>query len=132
MRSSRPSRGWALVGAFAALLAVGLIAPGTATAGCEHPGERPRFDLNLDPDPGPGAAAPVPAPKPCTGPSCSNRSAPAPTSAARPLLRLEQWGLAAEAPPIPDARPIAWAVEDAAARPIRLAPSIFHPPRSPR
>lgn len=134
MRSSRPSRRvWAIVGAFTTLLAIGLIAPTPAEAGCGHTTERPAVGLGvLRLDEAPRSADQAPPPKPCSGPSCSNKSAPVSTSTPAPPPRVELWGLVSESPSPVAADPIARAHEDARVRPARVAIAIFHPPRLPR
>ena len=136
MRSFWPSRRvWAIAEAFTTLLAIGLIAPAQAQADCKHPSDRPAFGLSLGAGHlggSPEATEQAPPPKPCSGPSCSNKSAPTPTSAPTPPPRVELWGLAAETPPLGPLDSSAWALEEARERPIRLAIPFFHPPRPSR
>ena len=133
MRATRPRRlAKALAGAFLTLLAAGLLAPSSAKAGCEHPADRPAIGLDaLGLDDGPKSDQ-LPPPKPCSGPSCSNRSAPPTTSAPQPPPRAELWGVVIETSEVDPPGSSDWTAGDAPARPIRIAPSVFHPPRISR
>ncbi len=132
----RPIATWrlmkALVGASLTFLAIGLLAPGSAkAASCDHPSERPGIGLDAIRFDRPSEAQQAPKPKPCSGPSCSNRSAPAPTSASspQPPPRAELWGvLAGESPVDPPGRADR-APEADLGRPILATSPVFHPPR---
>ena len=133
MRATRPRRlVKAIVGASLTLLAIGLIAPASAKAGCEHPADRPSIGLDAFRIDGSTTADQAPRPKPCSGPSCSNKSAPTPTSAPQPAPRAELWGLVVGPLPVAPPDSSAKAPEGDLERPVRLATSIFHPPRLPR
>ena len=136
MRSIAPWRLMkALVGASLTFLAIGLLAPGSAkAASCDHPSERPGIGLHAIRFDQPSAADQAPKPKPCSGPSCSNKSAPVPTSASspQPPPRAELWGVLAEALPVEPPGSSARAPEGDLDRPIRTATPVFHPPRLPR
>ena len=136
MRFHRPIRLMqAFVGASLTLLAMSLVAPGSArAASCDHPAERPGIGLDaLRPDRAPATRDQAPRPKPCDGPSCSNKSAPAPMSASspQPPPRSELWGVGVEIPAIDPPIGSSLAPADDLDRPIRFAPPIFHPPRLP-
>ena len=137
MRPTHPRhKAWAGAGAFLTLLAIGLCAPSSSRADCRHPGDRPAIGIGIDalrPDGPPGDSKSVPPPKPCDGPQCSGKSAPPMTPAAPKIPpRAESWGLAIEPTPIADPGSASLRPEDAPARPVRPATSIFHPPRLPR
>jgi hypothetical protein len=130
---------WSIVGASLTLLALGLFAPTSALAGCDHLGERPSiggdlvgfglFSSDLARIPGPPQA---PRPKPCNGPSCSKN--PAQPLAPAVLPRFDDDSRALVLPPEPSlglesGRLI---VIDDAISPILLPSAIFHPPRLAR
>ena len=132
MRTTRPRRrAKAFAGAFLTLLAIGLLAPVSAKAGCEHPSDRPAIGLDAFGTDGPKSDQ-LPPPKPCSGPSCSNKSAPPTTSAPQPPPRAELWGVVIEPSPVEPPGSSARTAEDDLDRPIRFAPSVFHPPRRSR
>ncbi len=121
------------VGAFLTLLAIGLLAPPSAPGDCSHPGDRPALGGDLfGPGLGPVDVPLAPVPVPCTGPQCSGRSSPplAPSPVVPPRAKL--WAVLAEAKPALPAVSLAPWPEEASSRPVRIAPSIFHPPRLPR
>jgi hypothetical protein len=125
----------AIVGASLTFLAMALIAPESAEAGCEHPSDRPSIGLDaLRLDGSPIRTEQAPRPKPCSGPSCSNKSAPSPTSTSvpQPAPRAELWGTLVESLPLSPPDASAEAFDENLERPIRLATPIFHPPRLPR
>ena len=134
MRATRPIRlVKAIVGASLTLLAIGLLAPASARGSCDHPADRPSFGLDaFRIDGSTTATDQAPRPKPCSGPSCSNKSAPTPTSAPQPAPRAELWGLVVEPLPVVPTASSAKVPEGILERPVRLAASIFHPPRRSR
>jgi hypothetical protein len=134
MRATPPKRlVKAIVGASLTFLVMSLIAPALARAGCEHPVDRPSIGLDAFRLDGPKTTTnQVPPPKPCSGPSCSNKSAPPTTSTPQPNPRSELWGLAVEPLPIAGLESSFRVPESALERPVRLATSIFHPPRLTR
>jgi hypothetical protein len=135
MRATSPIRlARAIVGASLTFLAMTLIAPDSAKAGCEHPSDRPSIGLDALRLNGSSTTEQAPRPKPCSGPSCSNKSAPIPTSASapQPPPRLELWGALVEPPPLTPPDSSAQGLDGDLERPIRLATPIFHPPRLPR
>ena len=133
MRAAQPIRlVKAIVGASLTFLAISLIAPASAKAGCEHPADRPSIGLDAFRLDGSKTADQAPPPKPCSGPSCSNKSAPPTTSAPQPPPRAELWGLAIEPEPVTSPDSSARAPEGTLERHVRLATSIFHPPRISR
>ncbi len=137
MRAIPPRhRAWAGVGAFLTLLAIGLVAPGSARADCSHPGDRPAiagdlFGLDARPADLPTRDQ-APRPKPCSGPQCSGKSAPSPSTVPQAPPRSELWATLVPIEPTDGANPAGWAREGSPAIPAHLGPSIFHPPRSVR
>ncbi len=136
MRAISPLRlARVFVGASLTFLAIGLFAPDSAkAASCDHPSDRPSIALDAFAKRG-GSMAPVdhaPRPKPCSGPSCSNKSAPPSTSSPQPPPRVELWGLGVEPLPVDPLDSSARLVEETFELPTPLATSIFHPPRSSR
>ncbi len=143
VRFERPTR-W-LAGALLLALAYGVVASGTAQAGCSHPvtSELDRriaaFD-RLDDlitggtpaiargERGRSPGSPPTHPRPCDGPGCSG-SVPRPPSTASPIADgLDRW-LALGRMPALDAAPTGRLVPaDSPARPAGHAPSVFHPP----
>ncbi len=131
-------RAWSGAGAFLALLAVVLLAPSPSRADCSHPADRPAVAddpsrLSFDWTSGDPASdpAPMPPPKPCSGPRCSGQSAPPLASPPTVPPRLKLWALTVEPVPAPSPDPAGPWPEEAPSRPIRIAPSIFHPPQLP-
>jgi hypothetical protein len=138
MRFHRPIRLMKVfVGASLTLLAMSLVAPGSArAASCDHPAERPGIGLDaLRPHGSPATSErQAPRPKPCDGPSCSNKSAPAPMSASspQPPPRSELWGVGVAILAIGPPAASGLAPVDDLDQPIHFAKPIFHPPRLPR
>lgn len=117
-----------------------LIAPGAAEAGCPSH-ERPAVALPDFAGAGlaaadrgggssPGDASGQPGrPRPCNGPSCSGRPA-LPVSPAPPAVpRLGPWAILDPAPAVAAPGQAAPREDEGRISPIRLARSIFHPPR---
>ena len=134
MRAPSPFRLMkAIVGASLTFLAMALIAPDSArAASCDHPIDRPGIGLDAFRLDGSKATDQLPPPKPCTGPSCSNKSAPPTTSTPPAPPRGELWGLAVEPLPVDGPDSTAQAPEGNLERPIRSATLVFHPPRMTR
>ncbi len=145
-RSQRLMR-W-LAGPLMAVLALGLIASGSARAGCSHP-VTSEFDRRvaafdrLDelitgaftatvpvPVPGRPGRAPGDRPRPCDGPGCSgSMPRPGPASSASPITHgFDHWIALGRS--LDDASFISTRVvpEPAPACPAGYAPSVFHPP----
>ena len=132
MRATSPRRLMKfLVGASLTFLAMSLIAPASAKAGCDHPSDRPSIGLeSTRPEGSTPTTGQAPRPKPCSGPSCSNKSAPSPTSTSspQPPPRAELWGLLVETLDVASPPSAPRAPEDDLGRPIGLAQPVFHPP----
>lgn len=121
-------------GVLCVLLAQSLFAPTVAQASCGHyvvwgakANEIPLPITASAPREEPQPAVPV---QPCTGPGCS-RHVPTPMTAPVPVVSVvrESWGasvLPVHVPPVDASSAVA---DDPAARPIRRASAIFHPPR---
>ncbi len=132
-------RAWSGAGALMTLLAVVLLAPSQARADCSHPADRPAIAgdlsrLSFDGASGDPASDPAqaPLPKPCSGPQCSGKSAPPLSAPPTVPPRAKLWALTVDPGPAPSPDPAASWPEEAPSRPIRIAPSIFHPPQLPR
>ncbi len=145
VRSERLAR-W-VAGPLVVVLALGLVATGSARAGCSHPvtsdldrriaafdrldelitGGVPAMATAGEPGRIPSD---WPRPRPCDGPGCSGSGPrPGPASSASPVTDgLDQWIALGRAPD--DASPISTRLvpERAPARPAGHAPSVFHPP----
>jgi hypothetical protein len=129
-------------GAWAVLLATGLVAPSQARAGCTHPYVFSKTDTvvavaDLDllavgrEAPEPSSRAPRNAPAPCSGPACSKLpivpvSVP---SVASP--RLEQWCCLAAGSLSQASGSVAFPASERLLHPLHIASSLFHPPRLP-
>jgi hypothetical protein len=78
------------------LLAIGSFMAALAEAGCGHPTDYPIVGLDLLLSIESAGAHHAPVPKPCTGPQCSNKSAPPFAPAFKGFHRAELWGLVGE------------------------------------
>ncbi len=120
-RSGRLSAGAVLA------LAAALLAPSRAAAtGCGTPRGPFHDDTPTARDNGP-LQAPHPA-KPCSGPHCS-ASLPLPLPPAPPAPPGDLWGLPASAEPVSGPADERLRFEHAPDRPVRLASSVYRPPR---
>ena len=126
------------LGALLALLAIGVVAPSEAKAGCRHPGLAGwGSSAMLDQLEGLTAADAAPAPRqapaelpaPCKGPSCSGQTAPPLTPPTPPPPDPGQrWALGAIAPPAADSASEATSHDGDRLRPLRIPLAIFRPP----
>jgi hypothetical protein len=131
-------------GAWFALLAGGLLAPGTARAGCAHyvvargqaahdglplPGDLELLSERASGDAAGRPHVPPGGPSPCSGMSCSRNPMPPMAPAPSGPLRADLWACLDFAP-VPSACPsLAWAAGRRAGRPVHVA---FPPERPPR
>jgi hypothetical protein len=128
MKRSSSGRISLLAGGALALLVVLWCAPSAARAGC---GDYivTSADQHGNPMP-PAKPAPADPHKPCSGPHCSQAPAvpfgPAPTVTPPGG---QEWGCPVTGPDSPTRGHVALLMNSPAARPTRLASSVFHPPR---
>lgn len=125
-------------GVLSALLAVSLVAPGAARAGCLHPlaAAASQGPAHLDLLATAGALAaladetpPSPPVSPCAGLRCSGEPAPVPSPVTTAIPRAVPWGLLAgqDCSADPTGRPLPPGT--LVLHPTHGGPSPFHPPR---